>query len=166
MITNESLNDKEFDSKAEASVSSLFASGNVPSASCAELHFDKVPPISYDDAPCDWAYMLQPNIIGPFAPRTGWLVNAASKKPIADLCRRSSVLLDPSTCFIKDKAKPSSYFAKMLKKQQNVQHQHVLEEASRREKQEVEDAKHKKARLRQATGFVCEIVQGSKVLCH
>ncbi len=164
MITNESANDEEFDYKAEASLSSLFASGKPQAPSRVELHFDSIPPISYDESPCDWANILQPNIVGPFAPRMGWLASTAANKLAAAQCQGNSVVQDQTTTSIKDKAKPSSYFAKMLKKPANAQHQHVLEEPSKREKSAVDDVLHKKQpRHRQDSRFVCHIGQGSRV---
>ncbi len=119
--------------------------------------------MTFGDGGCNWDYILRREVLGPFAPRSGWI--AALKRDSLSRGRdlRTNAILNTVACAILNRSMPQSRMARALKRQRSSKVQLELKEIERVERQRNSVLQQQKAESKFKYGEICRIVSGSRV---
>ncbi len=129
-----------------------------------DIDFESFPRMTFDeDEGCNWNYIMQREVLGPFAPRSGWIAALRKDSMAKGRGKRRNGFLQAVAYAMLDKALPMSRVAKALRKQQTMKFQHEAEEQDKVDHLRTVVSQQEKSERRFKYGQICRIFRGSRV---
>ena len=129
-----------------------------------DLAFERLPTINFTETPLNWNNIIQENIFGPFAPKSGILCSMRNtQSPEIQRLMKRYARRTTNTNF--PDMKRISRITKIVKKN-SIMTKTEIDLLNKLRQEKLEEITNKKFKQRLTNGLICNIYRGTKVIVY